>query len=112
MAEYLIAGFLSLVAVPISWGLSFIFNPVTMILAHAVAPLVRLLGKQPAVYGWSGMGSFMWISIFWPLFPVPLHWLNYRALHGNHWSYAGWVAGVELLLAFVVLMKSSGPASA
>lgn len=110
MAPYLVAGLLSLVACAVSGALTFM-NPVSLLLGHAVAPLVRLLGRQPSIHGFSSVGGFMAISILWPLFPVPLHWLNYRVLHGNHWTYAGGVAGAELLLAFVVLMKTSGPAS-
>ena len=90
-----------------SWAMSFVFNPVTMLFVACAAPVVRLLGKLPADVGWSAMGTYMWVSIFWPLTLAPLHYLNYQILKGNHWAYGGLVLGTGIVIALIVLLFTS-----
>ncbi len=101
-------GFLgTLVLAAASWGLSFIFNPVTMLFVACAAPFISLLGMIPADRSWSAMGTYMWVSIFWPLTLTPLHYLNYQVLKWNHWAFGGLFVGTGLLIAFIVLLNTS-----
>ena len=88
---------------------SFILNPPTLLFLEAAAPAVRLLGRTPPIYGFSSMGSFVAMSLVWPLSLAPLHWLNYGRLKRRHWSYFGLVLLANLAAAFAILWFNAGP---
>lgn len=84
-------------------------NPFTMALVYLAAPVVRLLHYDPPIGGFSGLGSVMTISLLWPLTLAPLHWLNFRVLRWNGWSYVGLLLLANALTAFVVLYVNASP---
>ena len=103
---YLFFGLVTVILAPIS-ALCAFFNPVGIVLVEAIAaPIVRLVGFNPPV-GWSSIGSIMVVDLIWPLTLAPLHWLNYRVLRWNIWSYLGLFLILNALSAFVVLLVNS-----
>lgn len=103
---YLIFGLVTVILAPIS-ALCAFFNPVGLILLEAIAaPAVRLLGFNPPA-GWSSIGSSMVVDLIWPLTLAPLHWLNYRVLRWNTWSYVGLLLIINAVIAFTVLLVNS-----
>ena len=103
---YLIFGLVSVLVAPVS-ALFALANPVTLIMIEGVAvPALRFLGFNPPT-GWSGIGSAMFINLLWPLTLAPLHWLNYRVLRWNVWSYVGLFLITNTLIACAVLLVNS-----
>jgi hypothetical protein len=83
-------------------------NPVTDLLLLLAAPPLRLLGYHPPVQGFSGLGSAMWVSFFWPLTLLPLYWLNVRLLQWNKWRYAGMIVAGNFIVTLLVLVMLEG----
>lgn len=103
---YFIFGLLTVILAPVS-ALFALANPVGAILVEAIAdPALRLLGFNPPA-GWSGIGSVMFVNLIWPLTLAPLHWLNYRILHWNIWSYVGLFLIINAVITSVVLLVNS-----
>ncbi len=88
---------------------AFVLNPPTLLFLAAAAPLVRLLGRTPPIHGFSSMGSFLAMSLAWPLSLAPLHWANYRLLKRRHLGYLGLFLGANLLAALLILWIHAGP---
>jgi hypothetical protein len=106
--DYLIALALSLPAAGVSYLFAFVFNPVTVLMLNAAAPLVRLCNRTPALQGFSGMGPAMWFSMAWPLMVVPVHYVVYVQLKGSHGLFAAVLTVLLVATAFGVLMYHAG----
>ena len=103
---YLIFGLVTVILAPMS-ALFALANPVTGIMIEDIAvPALRFLGFNPPT-GWSGIGSDMFVNLLWPLTLAPLHWLNYRVLRWNVWSYVGLVLIINMLIICAVLLVNS-----
>jgi hypothetical protein len=103
---YLIFGLVTVIVAPVS-ALFALANPVTSIMIEDIAtPALRLLGFKPPT-GWSGIGSAMFVNLLWPLTLAPLHWLNYRVLRWNVWSYVGLILIINMVIACAVLLVNS-----
>lgn len=101
----------TLILVVLSGLFAFVFNPPTLLFMHLAAPVARLLGYDPPVYGFSSMGSALAISLLWPLTLAPLYWLNQRVFDGNIWGYGGLFLTCSVVLALAVLLYHSSPLS-
>ena len=106
-----IIGSLASIGLSVVSVLCVFFNPVTLIFMQLAAPVVRLLGRNPPVDGWSSLDSAIAVSLLWPLTLSPLHWLNYRVLQWNVWGYVGLLLVVGVLIAFAVLLYNAYPLS-
>jgi hypothetical protein len=104
---YLIFALLSVVFAVISMFF-WMINPATALLLFLAAPPLRLLGYHPPVEGWSALGSVMYVGALWPLTLAPLHWLNFRVLRWNRWSYAGVLLLANVVVAALVLVAREG----
>jgi hypothetical protein len=104
---YLLFGVLTLVLAVVSMAF-WMINPVTALLMFLAAPPLRLLGYHPPVGGWSGLGTAIWLGLFWPLTLMPLHWLNFRLLRRGKWTYSGLLFAANLLLAMLYLIAKEG----
>jgi hypothetical protein len=104
---YLIFGGLSLLLAAIS-VIFWMVNPVTALLMFLAAPPLRWLGYHPPVGSWSGLGTAMWVGLFWPLTLAPLHWLNFRGLGWGKWGYAGLLFAANILLTMLYLVVKEG----
>jgi hypothetical protein len=107
---YVIGGLMSL-GLSVLSVLCVFFNPVTLLFMQLAAPVVRLLGRNPPVDGWSSLDSAITISLLWPLTLAPLHWLNYRVLQWNVWGYVGLLLLVGVLITMIVLFYNAYPLS-
>jgi hypothetical protein len=107
---YLLGAFCALLAAMLSGAMSFVGNPITLLLVHLAGPLVRLCGRLPAVEaGFSSMGPYLLTSLCWPLIIVPLHYLNYGVLGWSHRTFAGLLLTGGVLVAFLVLLYHASP---
>jgi hypothetical protein len=97
----------SLLLAPISMFF-WMVNPATALLMFLAAPPLRSLGYHPPVGSWSGLGTAMWIGLFWPITLAPLHWLNFRVLRWGKWGYAGLLLVANVLLTMLYLVTKEG----
>jgi hypothetical protein len=103
---YLIFALATAILAPVS-ALLALANPFSGIFLESIpTPAVRFLGFEPPG-GWSGIGPAMYFNFIWPLTLAPVHWLNYKVLRWNIWSYIGLLLVLNFVIACVVLVVNS-----
>jgi len=103
---YLIFGLVTAMLAPVSALLALV-NPFSVVLMESISiPSLRFLGFNPPT-GWAGLGPAMYFNFIWPLTLAPLHWLNYKVLRWNIWSYVVLLLIINFIIACLVLVVNS-----
>lgn len=90
-------------------GLSFVlwmFNPFPFAFSSIATWLVQLLGRMSAA---SDFAVAIGTALLWPLTFAPVHWLTFRLLRWNGWSYLALLLLAGMLVAFSIQLYYSYP---
>lgn len=101
--EYLLFELLCIFLALISTFL-WMFNFFTEFLIYAVSPIVRSLDYQ---INNASLSPILAICFLYPLTLAPLHWLNYKILRWNIWTYILLFLLANLIIAFFVVWNYS-----
>lgn len=83
-------------------------NLYTDFLVGTTLPLVRYLVKlYDFQLSYAMLDPYLWTVFFYPLALAPLHWLNYKILRWNIWTYILMFLLSNFVIAFFVLLSYS-----
>lgn len=101
--EYLLLWLASLMLSALSFAF-WMFNFITFLLIELTYPVIKAMGNE---VNNANYGPIVFISVLYPLTLVPVHWLNYKVLRGNIWSYFLLLATLNIIMAFFVMYAHS-----